>query len=709
LDDRCLLDGGMGYVQSNLVSDIPGFAPNTDRSLINPWGFSEDSAGQFRVAANGSGRGILFDAQGQKSGADIIIPAPAGSPAGTTSTPNGVVSNPTSGFDITVKGRTAPASLLFSTEDGTIAGWNPALSQTSAVIAADQSGNGAVYKLLAVGTNANGAFIFATNFHNGTVDIFDSNFNKVSPGTDGFASNAFVDPTTGLAAIPSDFAPFGIKNFNGTLFVTYAKQDAAKHDDVAGVGNGFIDEFDTGGNFIRRFATQGLLNSPIGATIAPADFGPFSNDVLIGNFGDSHVNAFTPSGQFLGQLTDTQGNPLVLNGGFTETDTKGLWGIGFGNGAGGAATDTLFFAAGINQENDGLFGKVNFDPSPNAVSSPQIAGQLLATAAISANDIWAVGFSDQVTAPPVVDTTLAEHFDGKSWSIVPTPSSFHGQLQGVAGAASDDVWAVGVNLSSSSSGGPLVEHWDGTSWSVVSNPVFTGVGVAAISAHARNDVWIVGNNGGNAGVEHWDGTSWSTVSSPAFTGVSLNAVSADASNDVWAVGDASTIFGAPFSGPAVLHFDGTSWNLIIPNTPPDFTAVTALSPTNVWAVGTVQVLFDHKAHHQAAIEHWDGTSWSVVPSPSPTKSPGLDSTLDGIAAISANDIWAVGSVITSTGQMATLTEHWDGASWKIVGSPNPGNFSDGLSGVTALSDGTVVAVGFQQDKGFDKDTLILQK
>jgi uncharacterized protein (TIGR03118 family) len=139
-----------------------------------------------------------------------------------------------------------------------------------------------------------------------------------------FGPNAFVDPSSGADAIPSDFAPFGVKSFNGTLFVTYARQDAARHDDVAGVGNGFIDEFDTSGNFIRRFATRGLLNSPIGATISPANFGQFSNDVLIGNFGDSHVNAFGPAtGAFLGRLTDAQGNPLVLNGGFKETDTKG--------------------------------------------------------------------------------------------------------------------------------------------------------------------------------------------------------------------------------------------------------------------------------------------------------------------------------------------------------------------------------------------------
>jgi uncharacterized protein (TIGR03118 family) len=392
LEDRTV--PSTGFVETSLVSDIPGFAPNTDRNLTNPWGFAETSAGQFRVAANGSGRAILLDAQGEKSGADIIIPPPAGSPSGTTSTPNGVISNPTSGFVITVKGKSAPATLLFSTEDGTIAGWNPALSQTRAVIAADQSGNGAVYKLLAMGTNAQGTFIFASNFHNGTIDIFDSNFHLVH-----FGPNAFVDPTTGPDAIPSDFAPFGVKNFNGTLFVTYAKQDADKHDDVAGVGNGFIDEFDTSGNFIRRFATRGLLNSPIGAAIAPANFGQFSNDVLIGNFGDSHVNAFTPSGQFLGQLTDTQGNPLVLNGGFKETDTKGLWGIGFGNGAGGAGTSTLFFAAGINEENDGLFGKVDVAP----------AGRERATAVAPSSS--SAGNHDREGGLVLADRAIDEVFD----------------------------------------------------------------------------------------------------------------------------------------------------------------------------------------------------------------------------------------------------------------------------------------------------------
>ncbi len=341
------------------------------------------------------------------------------------------------------------------------------------------------------------------------------------------------------------------------------------------------------------------------------------------------------------------------------------------------------------------------------VSSPQIDGQLLATALIADNDIWAVGFSDQVSAPPVVDSTLAEHFDGTSWSIVPTPPlpSGNAQLQGVAGAAGNDVWAVGL-----SPAGALVEHWDGTSWSIDSSPAFTGVSVAAVFAHATGDVWVVGDNGTNAGVEHWDGTSWSVLSSPAFTGVTLNAVSADASDDVWAAGTASTLFGAPFSGAAVLHFDGTGWSLLNPTTsvPLDVASVTAVSPTNVWAVGTVGAFCNHKTHRKAAIEHWDGTSWSIVSSPDPTKSACLDSSLWGVAAILASDIWAVGLNATSLGGWETLAEHWDGTGWKLTNSANPGTFKNALFGVSTLNDGTVVAVGFQEDQGFDAIPLILE-
>jgi len=352
-----------GYIQTKLVSDVPGFAPNTNSKLINPWGFSEDSNGQFRVAANGTGRGILLDAQGEKEAADIIIPPPAGSPSKTTSTPNGVGTNTTSDFAITFNGHSAPATLLFSTEDGTIAGWNPSLSQTRAVIGSDQSGSGAVYKGLALGSASGANYLYATNFHNGTVDVFDKNFALHT-----FSATQFTDPD----AATFGFAPFGIQNINGVLFVAFAKQDADKHDDVAGPGNGFIDKFDTSGNLLARFAsgtavggTLTSLNSPWGLVVAPAGFGSFSGDLLVGNFGDSHVSGFVlTTAAFMGQLTDTGGNVLVLTGGFQGTDTKGLWGIGFGNGAGGADTNALFFASGINDENDGLFGNVTVATGP---------------------------------------------------------------------------------------------------------------------------------------------------------------------------------------------------------------------------------------------------------------------------------------------------------------------------------------------------------
>jgi uncharacterized protein (TIGR03118 family) len=356
LEDRTVPSG---FVQTALISDIPGLGVSTEPSLQNPWQFTQSPTGQFRVATNGTGRAIQLVAQGHKEGADIMIPPPPGSPPDTVSAPTGEVSNSTAGFVITFNGQSAPASLIFSTEDGTIAGWNPSLSQTRAVIASDQSGNGSVYKGLATGTAGGAAYIYATNFHNGTVDVFDTNFALHT-----FSAGQFSDPKA-----PIGFAPFGIKNFNGVLFVTYAKQNADAHDDVAGPGNGFIDEFTTSGVLMKRLAsgtaaggTLTALNSPFGMAMAPTGFGTFGGALLVGNFGDSHVSAFNPvSGTLLGQLSDSHGNPLVLNGGFNETSTKGLWGIEFGNGAGGTSTNTLYFAAGINDESDGLFGMVNLD------------------------------------------------------------------------------------------------------------------------------------------------------------------------------------------------------------------------------------------------------------------------------------------------------------------------------------------------------------
>lgn len=366
LDQRCMLDAGMGYIQTNLASNIRGLARHLDSQLVNPWGFSETADGQFRISANGTGTAPLLNAQGRPvGGRAVVLPAPPSDPAGTDSTPNGNLVNTTGDFVISRHGRSAPASVLFSTEDGTIIGFNPKIDRRAGIIGADLSSIGAIFKLLAAGTVNGKNYLYATDFHNGVVDVFDKDFHLVNLG------GSFSDPD-----IPAGFAPFGIKNIDNVLFVTYAKQDADREDDVAGLGNGFIDEFTLTGQYIERFASQGDLNSPIGMAVAPDNFGQFSNALLVGNFGDSHVNAFDlATGQFLGQLTDANGAPLVLNGGVSETDTAGLWGIGFGNGRSGTPTNTLFFAAGIHHEQDGLFGSVtvngeDFGANGIAVKAP---------------------------------------------------------------------------------------------------------------------------------------------------------------------------------------------------------------------------------------------------------------------------------------------------------------------------------------------------
>jgi uncharacterized protein (TIGR03118 family) len=369
LERRSMMAAAVGFVVTNLTSDIKGVAAHFDRDLMNPWSLVETADGQFRVSANNAGNSPLLTAAGREVGRAVVIPAPSDSPSGTAGTPTGAVANATKDFVISHGGHSAPASFVFSTEDGTIIGFNRKVDASQGVIGADLSDSNAVFKGLAIGVSGGSNFLYATDFHNGTVDVFDKSFNLVQ------LDGSFTDPNAPPPAIGQPgFAPFGIQNINGTIFVTYALQKPGQHDDQEGAGNGFIDEFDTSGHFIKRFAsgtavggTVAALNSPWGLAVAPANFGPsgvFSNALLVGNFGDSHVSAFNiTTGDFLGQLSDAQGHPLTLNGGVGGSDTKGLWGIHFGNGHGGAARDALFFAAGINDEADGLFGKVTLAKS----------------------------------------------------------------------------------------------------------------------------------------------------------------------------------------------------------------------------------------------------------------------------------------------------------------------------------------------------------
>lgn len=324
------------FRQTNLVSDIAGLAQFTDPDLRNPWGLSSSSSSPIWVSDNNAGVATLYNGSGAKIPLTVEIPAPGGVPGGA---PTGTVFNPTSDFVVSQGGKSGKSFFLFATEDGTILGWSPSVNFHSAIIAVDLSGPaGAVYKGLTNGSVGSSNFLYAANFRFGTVDVFDGHFNPVT------RAGAFTDPT-----LPTGFAPFGIQNIGGLIYVTYALQNAQKHDDVKGPGNGFVDIFTTSGTLVRRLASRGTLNSPWGLALAPATFGNFHDDILVGNFGDGLINAFTTSGEFRGQLKSETNAPI---------QNDGLWGLRFGNGGNGGDVNALFFSAGINDENDGLFGEI---------------------------------------------------------------------------------------------------------------------------------------------------------------------------------------------------------------------------------------------------------------------------------------------------------------------------------------------------------------
>jgi uncharacterized protein (TIGR03118 family) len=254
--------------------------------------------------------------------------------------------NPAASF--LVPGTRIPAVFIFSTEDGTISAWAGGLNPAeNAVLAADESSSGAVYKGLAFAVNAKGPFLFATNFHNGTVDVFGPN------GADGMFTKVSLDGDFTDPELPPGYAPFNIVNIDGDLFVTYAQQNGEKHDDVAGRGHGFVDVFDTDGHLIRRFESRGLLNSPWGVARASFAFGPFSGKILVGNFGDGRINVFNNDGTFVDQLEDAHGKPLVIDG---------LWTLTLGGGS-HSSPDTLYFSAGPDGETNGLFGTITLAAS----------------------------------------------------------------------------------------------------------------------------------------------------------------------------------------------------------------------------------------------------------------------------------------------------------------------------------------------------------
>ncbi|MBV9449223.1 MAG: TIGR03118 family protein [Streptosporangiaceae bacterium] len=333
------------YHQTNLVSNLSTVgAQVVDPSLQNSWGLAMSATSPLWVSDNNSGLATIYSIPAggtsvTKAGLTVTVQG------GRTSTndgssPTGQVFNPTTGFVVTGPAGSGPALFIFDSESGQISAWSPKADPANALV--QFSSPTAVYKGLAIAATDQGTFLYAANFNAGTVDVFNSTFQQVN------LLGNFHDPF-----MPSGYAPFGIQEINGLLYVTYALQDAAKHDDVAGPGFGFVDIFTTNGLFVKRLASRGVLNAPWGLAQAPASFGSFGGDLLVGNFGNGWINAYNPiTGRFAGTMFSDQHKPVSIDG---------LWGLAFGTASTGG-TNTLLFSSGPDNQNDGLLGSIN--PAP---------------------------------------------------------------------------------------------------------------------------------------------------------------------------------------------------------------------------------------------------------------------------------------------------------------------------------------------------------
>lgn len=368
-------------VQTNLVSDIPGLGPITiDPNLINPWGIANSAASPYWISDQGTGKSTLYNGAGTQTNLIVTVP-PVGSPSG----PTGIVSVPSTvtGFD--VPGTTTTAHFIFDTLAGTIAAWASGGTATTAATI-----TGAVFTGLALANNGTANYLYAANFvSGGTIDVFDSSFHSTT------LSGSFTDP-----GLPAGYAPFNIELIGTTtLYVAYAKVGGSPGAPAGGAGAGLIDTFDTNGNFLKELISAGPLNAPWGMALAPSGFAAFPGALLIGNFGNGQINAFSASsGAFIGTLSDPDDRPIV---------NEGLWAIEFGNQNNGSSATTLYFTAGINGEQDGLFGAIS--PGPVTLT---FAGQLVGTAStaqsITVENTGSAALN--ITAAPALSGASASDF-----------------------------------------------------------------------------------------------------------------------------------------------------------------------------------------------------------------------------------------------------------------------------------------------------------
>jgi uncharacterized protein (TIGR03118 family) len=327
------------YKQTNLVSDMPGAAPVTDPNLVNAWGLSRSSSSPWWVSDNGTGLATLYSGTGAI--VPLVVTIPPSDPSSPPATPTGTIFNGGSGFEIKPG---FPAVFIFVTEDGTISGWNPKVDGTHAIIKVNTKGK-SVFKGVTMATVnvpflGPQSFLYVADFRKGRVQVYDSKFNHVSE-----MDNLFSDDD-----LPSGFAPFNVQNIGGNIYVAFAQQDSEKHDEVDGAGLGYVDIFSPEGRRLRRLEHGPWFNAPWGLVQASSDFGSSSHEILVGQFGSGEILAFNPvTGRFKGRLFDTSNNPIKIDG---------LWALGFGNDQSAGPATTLYFTAGPDGEQHGLFGMI---------------------------------------------------------------------------------------------------------------------------------------------------------------------------------------------------------------------------------------------------------------------------------------------------------------------------------------------------------------
>jgi len=327
--------GGGNYVANALVSDTAATnALQHDPSLVNAWGLAFNPQGFSWVANAGTGTSTLYDGNGVAQ--TLVVTLNQGNPAG-------IVFNGSAGFAITEAGKTGPAPFIFATLQGQISAWAPTVDGTHAFTIVDDSTAGAGFTGLAIDPDASGDLIYAADFAKGSVDVFASDFSPVT------TAGGFTDPT-----LPAGYAPFGIQQIADKLYVAYAQVDPATHRNASGAGLGLVDVFDRQGNLLTHLIPAGgALNAPWGIALAPANFGKFSNMLLVGNFGDGKINVYDPAtGARSGTLSNNDGSPVVV---------PGLWALQFGNGINAQPTNTLFYTAGPGAEQHGLYGRIDLN------------------------------------------------------------------------------------------------------------------------------------------------------------------------------------------------------------------------------------------------------------------------------------------------------------------------------------------------------------